>query len=590
MHSSDQITLAVLPFENLSQKDDVNIFCRSFSSDLVTELSKFRQFQVVSYPYSYSPDRPFAELSDQANSDYFIQGSFRYDKDPLRINVQLYDSHTRHLVWGNRLEGNLTDLNAIQENLLIELVGALQQQINYDLLSRVKKRKKVKFSAYEHWLYGMEELKKGSIESDETAREHFQKALEIQPDYSLAYSGMSQTYFNEWSCQLWQRWDLSKSGAYEWAQKAIEVDDQNYIACMVLGKIFLYEDSYTTAEYYLRRSLQLNPNDPETLNYIAAYFVFLGLHEEAAALYKRSLQLNPMHGSSYLAVGTFIFFELGDFQKAESLIVHSKASHWADAEVYNAANYYYLREYDKMEAHWKLFLETYRKLISRGKEFTTEEAIEWLMKINPHKKRSNLQDFFQFISDGGYKSNESKKTQISPGQLENLFLKEPTGWKLSFENSAVQLPEVKGFFDIQKMLSQPRQLFHCAELMGNVVNEKGEKLFDAKAKKQYEKKLMELQADIREAEQRNDFSQLEKLQDEYDKLIEYLSQSLGIRGKIRESSNPVEKARSAVTWRIRSAIARIESYHPQLGAHLSNAIKTGSFCSYQPDRELMWLT
>jgi TolB-like protein/Tfp pilus assembly protein PilF len=590
MHSSDQITLAVLPFENLSQKADVNIFCRSFSSDLVTELSKFRQFQVVSYPYRSTSEIQSAKLGDQLGTDYFIQGGFRYDKDPLRINVQLYDSHTRHLVWGNRFEGNLADLSAIQENLLIELVGALQQQINYDLLSRIKKRQKVKFSAYEHWLYGMEELKKGSIESDEAAREHFQKALAIQPDYSLAYSGMSLTYFNEWSCQLWQRWDLSKSGAYEWAQKAIELDDQNYIACMVLGKIFLYEDSYTTAEYYLRRSLQLNPNDPETLNYIAAYFVFLGLHEEAAALYKRSLQLNPMHGSSYLAVGTFIFFELGDFQKAESLIVHSKASHWADAEVYNAANYYYLREYDKMEAHWKLFLETYRKLISRGKEFTTAEAIEWLMKINPHRKRSNLHDFFQFISDGGYKSDESKKTQPSSGRLENLFLKEPAGWKLSFENSSVQLPEVKGFFDIQKMLSQPRQLFHCAELMGNVVNEKGEKLFDAKAKKQYEKKLMELQADIREAEQRNDFSQLEQLQDEYDKLIEYLSQSLGIRGKIRESGNPVEKARSAVTWRIRSAIARIESYHPQLGAHLSNAIKTGSFCSYQPDRELTWLT
>jgi hypothetical protein len=96
--------------------------------------------------------------------------------------------------------------------------------------------------------------------------------------------------------------------------------------------------------------------------------------------------------------------------------------------------------------------------------------------------------------------------------------------------------------------------------------------------------------DIREAEVRSDFSELERLQDEYDKLVEYLSQSLGIRGKARESSNPVEKARSAVTWRIRSAIARIESHHPQLGAHLSNAIKTGSFCSYQPDRDLTWLT
>src|SRR4029453_5660049 len=109
--------------------------------------------------------------------------------------------------------------------------------------------------------------------------------------------------------------------------------------------------------------------------------------------------------------------------------------------------------------------------------------------------------------------------------------KEPTGWKFSFGNSAVQLPEVKGFFDIQKMLSQPRQLFHCAELMGRVFSEKGEKLFDAKAKKQYEKKIAELQADIREAEQRNDFSELEKAQDEYDKLIEYFVTIAGDEGK-----------------------------------------------------------
>jgi TolB-like protein len=590
MHSSDHITLAVLPFENLSQKTDVNIFCRSFSSDLVTELSKFRQFHVVSYPFNSTFDIPFAKLSDQLNTDYFVQGSFRYDKDPLRINVQLYDTHTQHLVWGNRLEGNLTDLNEIQENLLIELVGALQQQINHDLLSRIKKRQKVEFRAYEHWLYGMQELKKGSVESDDTAREHFQKALEIQPDYSLAYSGISLTYFNEWSCQLWDRWDVSRSGAYEWAKKAIELDDQNYIACMVLGKIFLYEESYTTAEYYLRRSLQLNPNDPETLNPIAAYFVFLGLTGEAAKLYERSLQMNPVNNSSYLGMGAFIFFESGDFQKAESLVVHSKALKWADAEAYNAAIYYYLRDYEKMNVHWKLFLDNYRRLISRGKEFTTQETIDWLMKINPHRKKSNLSDFFQFISEGNYRSDRSKNSHPSSTAIENLFVKELTGWKLSFENSAIQLPEIKGFYDIQKMLSQPRQLFHCAELMGNVVSEKGEKLFDTKAKKQYEKKIVELQADIREAEQRSDFSQLEKLQDEYDKLIEYLSQSLGIRGKVRESNNPVEKARSAVTWRIRSAIAKIESCHPQLGAHLSNAIKTGSFCSYQPDRDLTWLT
>jgi uncharacterized protein HemY len=72
-------------------------------------------------------------------------------------------------------------------------------------------------------------------------------------------------YFNEWTCQLWDRWEVNKSGAFEWAQRAIEQDDQNHVIAMVLGRIFLYEGSYDTAEYYFRKSLMLNSNDPETL-------------------------------------------------------------------------------------------------------------------------------------------------------------------------------------------------------------------------------------------------------------------------------------------------------------------------------------
>jgi Tfp pilus assembly protein PilF len=230
----------------------------------------------------------------------------------------LYNSSTRHMVWGNRLEGNLSGLNEIQDNLLAAVVGVLQQQINNDLLSAMRKRPRVEFRAYEHWLYGMEEVKRGSVESDLLAREHFQKALEIQPDYSLAYTGMSLTYFNEWSCQLWERWDVSRSGAYEWAQKAIELDDQNYIAALVLGKIFAYEDSYDTAEFYFRKSLQLNPNDPDTHMQIALCFLLLGKEEEAVAIYEKALQLIPFNADSYWLYGVFIYFSTGDFEKAAS--------------------------------------------------------------------------------------------------------------------------------------------------------------------------------------------------------------------------------------------------------------------------------
>src|SRR5688572_14888629 len=316
----EHITLTVLPFENLSQTKELEVFCRSFSGELVTELSRFRQFRVINLPLPLTSGEINSSVLEAVKPDYFIQGTFRCEKNVVRINVQLYNGVTHQMIWGNRLEGRLDSLGEIQDNLLAEIVGVLQYQVHADLLSRIKKRPKVDLKAYEHCLYGMEEVKKGSVESDMLAREHFNKALEIQPDYSLAHTGMSLTYFNEWSCQLWDKWDPCKNGAFDWAQKAIELDDHNHIAAMVLGKIFIFEGSYDTAEYYFRKSLLLNPNDPETILQIAVCFIFMGFEKESIELHHRAIQLSPFNKDKYAPYAIFIYFELGDFEKAASVL------------------------------------------------------------------------------------------------------------------------------------------------------------------------------------------------------------------------------------------------------------------------------
>lgn len=592
MQANDHITLTIFPFEDLSLQKELGIFCRSFSTDLITELSRFRQFRLINLPVENTiPDAASAGLFDTLKTDYFIQGTFRCEKEQVRINVQLYNSNTRHMVWGNRLEGNLTGLNEIQDSLLAAVVGVLQQQINNDLLSGMRKRPKVEFRAYEHWLYGMEEVKKGSFESDLVARQHFQKALEIQSDYTLAYTGMSLTFFNEWSCQLWERWDVSKTGAYEWAQKAIELDDQNYLAALVLGKIFLYDGAYDTAEFYFRKSLLLNPNDPDAHTQIALCFLLLGKQKEALEIYEKAIQLTPFNADNYSMYGVFVYFELGDYEKAASLIQPNQKTKIADADAYYAAIYYYLQQPDRMHLYWNLYLDNYRKLISKGKDFTWQEAIDWIMKISPFRYKTNLDEFLQYISNGSFDNRREQKT-IADKQttIANYFLKEGAAWKLSYDGVMVQMPELKGFYDIQKMLLAPRQLFHCAEMMGSNMNDQGEKLIDEKARKQYQKKILDLQNDLHDAEQCSNFLRVEKLQGEYDQLVDHLSKALGLKGKPRETGSTIEKARSALTWRIRNAIARIEQHHPFLGAHLANAIKTGILCSYQPDRDITWTT
>lgn len=585
-----RIALAVLPFENLTPGGEADIFCRSFSIDLITELSRFRQFEIIAFDSvrNVQPDAKEQQaFFDDLHTDYFVSGSFRTDHKKIRINVRLVKSDTHRLVWADRFEDEADQLMMLQEKLLRKVVSMLQEQMNYDLISQIPAKQKTDLKAYECWLYGIEEVKKGTVESDLKAREFFQQALEIDPNYSLAYSGMSLTYFNEWSCQLWDRWELSQNGAFEWAKKAIELDEQNYVAAYILGRVFLYQHAFETAEHYLRKSLRLNSNDSLSLVRIALCFNYLGYHEEAFQLYERALRLNPVKSETYYPAGAVILFELGKFEEALELAGRSDSVPFADYKAYYAAAWYELGDQKKMNECLNEFLDEYNRLINRGEHSTIQEAIAWMSAVNPYRAKTRLEPFWSFITDGEFKLKKHEAPVLKGNQPQSI--KEGVDfWEFTYGGKTVQLASVKGFANLLMLIQNMRTPIHCSELMGTAVLSKGEKVIDEQAKTEYRQKIISLQKDIETAENNQDFEKAGKLQDEYEELIEHLSKSLGLGGSTREEGDTVERARSAVTWRIRSAIAKIEKEHPALGKHLSNSIKTGTFCSYEPEQEEHW--
>ncbi|HEX8677297.1 MAG TPA: hypothetical protein VF700_08755 [Segetibacter sp.] len=586
----NEISLVIFPFGNLSEGQSNQLFCQSFSIDLVTELSRFRQFNIITYD-SVNDRSSSTNSSNQSDfplqADYFIKGTFRSYNDSLLINAQLVNAKNNQLIWTDRFEGNTESLLFIQEDLLRKIVSTLQQQLNYDLFSQIRKKPSIGLRAYEYWLQGMEELKKGSPEADQTAREFFQLAIETEPTYSLAYSGMSLTYFNEWSCQLWERWEVSRNGSYEWAKKAIDLDDQNHVAAFVLGRNKLYSGEYEIAEHYLRRALRLNPNDTESLVQIASCFIYLGYTLEAEDIYHKVLRLNPLNETSYYCFGTFIYFELGDFKKAIELAEKVLQPLWVDYYAMVAAAYFHLGDYRQMHKFWLQFLDEFSKKIYADNINTEQRALQWIKDVNPYKGNTYMRAFWDYIG------NETISGSIeSPPKNETsemyLFQKENELWLCCYDGKSVRIGDSKGFNDIVKLISIPNLPIHCSELMGSSVSAEKEQLFDETAKKNYRKKILELQHELQEAEANNDPVRANKIQQEYDQLLDYLSKSLGLQGKIRHTNNPVEKARTAVTWRIRKAIQKIERSHAQLGKHLAVSVKTGTFCTYNPEKAISW--
>lgn len=163
-------------------------------------------------------------------------------------------------------------------------------------------------------------------------------------------------------------------------------------------------------------------------------------------------------------------------------------------------------------------------------------------------------------------------------------------WTLHYKNESTNLKDAKGYHDICKLLTEPSKEFHCLDLMNAGVDESNSpETVDKKAKAAYRKRLEELQEAIQDAQMLQLSEKAGHLQEEYDQILSHLSSSLGLSGKSRKVGSTVEKARSAVTWRIRSAIKKIKEQHPTLANHLSKSIKTGTFCTYTPENEIDWI-
>jgi hypothetical protein len=97
-----------------------------------------------------------------------------------------------------------------------------------------------------------------------------------------------------------------------------------------------------------------------------------------------------------------------------------------------------------------------------------------------------------------------------------------------------------------------------------------------------------LREEIRDAEQMNDLGRSKQLAAELDQLTDHITKAMGLGNRIRRLNAPAERARAAVTWRIRSAIKKIDAVHPALGHHLTNSVRTGAFCSYNPEKNMLW--
>lgn len=175
-----------------------------------------------------------------------------------------------------------------------------------------------------------------------------------------------------------------------------------------------------------------------------------------------------------------------------------------------------------------------------------------------------------------------------------VFVREGEFWTLTFAGRTVLVGDAKGLRDIAALLARPGSETHALDLMGATDTTargsggRGLELLDAQARAAYRTRLAALQPQIEEAEADRDVERAAQARAEMEFLTAELTAALGMGGRSRRQPDAPERARKAVTWRIRASIERIEREHPELGRHLRHAIRTGTFCSYNPEHPMAW--
>lgn len=576
-------TVALAPFDNLSGEPRQDYLARGFVEDLAAELSRFGTLDVF-----YSRDAEPA-----VSAAHLLRGSVRRTGVTMRIAVHLVEVRSGRQLWANRYDATAADLLDVQDEIAARVAGALAIEVDGARLAAARRTPLASLEAYDCWLRGLDCLHRGTVDADAEARTFFERALTIDPAFARGHAGLSLSHFNEWSCQAWEQWDEKERLAYEHARRAADLDASDAVVQIVLGRVLLARRQFEDAVHHVERALLLNPNDANVLAHASLCVGLLGDAPRAVDLARKAKRQNPHFPHWYVAMEIQALFLAGRYDEASQTGAETPIA-IVDQPAFLAAACALAGDTRRARTYIDRFLAEFASRITFGRRPDPGEPLRWLLHVNPFRNPADGDHLARALRAAGLEADPDD------GRLEAvahatplagsgaIFRREGQFWNIAFDGLAVQLTDQKGFHDLARLLASPGRDIHCLELASRPDVGGGDPVLDERARRDIEQRVRELQHEIDEADRQNDQSRSARAREEFDQIVEVLSGALGLRGRTRRLGNGAERARSAVTWRMRSAMKKIASTHPRLGRHLENSVRTGTFCTYEPETRIEW--
>ena len=314
--------IAVLPFVNLSGDPAGDRLADALTENVITNLSLSRDLFVIARNSTLTyKDRSVdpRQIGRELGVMYILEGSIQASSDRVRITAQLIEAATGRHVWSNRYDRPLEDIFAIQYEVTEKVAGTLtgwEGAIAEAERAVARRKSPANLQAYDYYLLGIEAKHKETKEDNIRAQELFRKALELDPRFARAYTGLALTYGYE----IWLSYTESRARSLrDWlaaVQKAVALDPYDGEAHVVLGYAYRMLNDYERATHELDRGLELQPNSPDLLMLYVENLPMLGNPQKGVELAERAIRLNPNYPAWYLYGLHRVYYFAGEFEKA----------------------------------------------------------------------------------------------------------------------------------------------------------------------------------------------------------------------------------------------------------------------------------
>jgi TolB-like protein/DNA-binding winged helix-turn-helix (wHTH) protein len=298
-------SIAVLPFENLSDDPQQVFFADGIAEDLLTDISRLPDVFVIARNSSFAyRGRPTDArlVARELGVRYVLDGSVRRAGGKVRINVQLVDGTTGAQQWAERYDGVNSDIFALQDQVTKAVVGALAVQLTGDEQIALGQHDTAQPAAYEAFLHGWEYYQRTTPEDYKKAIPYFERATELDTDYGRALAALAMVYFRSYD----QRWTgslgISSDRAFRTAQRYLKLAMAHPTSTshQVAGNVSRDRGWYDDAFKEFASAIALNPSDSWSYADLAYTLLWAGRPAEAEEQIAKAMQLDPRYPAVFV--------------------------------------------------------------------------------------------------------------------------------------------------------------------------------------------------------------------------------------------------------------------------------------------------